>query len=341
MKRWCARLLWLGIAMACTREAPQKHLEAAFYYWRATFRLSVPEAQALRQLHVQKLYVKFFDVDWSATQRRAVPVAIVRFAEAPPCPVVPVVFVTNRTLLNCQPSQIDTLAKQLVGLVEQIAQRHQLPIGELQLDCDWTTSTRQRYFALLERIRALRGHQPLTCTIRLHQIKYTSLTGVPPADRGMLMFYNVADWRSINTHNSIYDLNVAERYLGQLAEYPLPLDAVLPVFRWTIVYRHERFMGFINHLSASDLARRAFLRHSTRYPASFEVRQDTLCWGMSLRRGDVLRPEAVPFAQLEAGKQQLLDKIQNQKLTFALYHLDESSLLPYENASLATLLDAP
>lgn len=339
MKRWALRAVWLCLLLGCKRDSPQKQLDSAFYYWKSVFRLSVAEKQTLRQLSVQKLYVKFFDVDWQASQRKPVPKAVIWFAEPPPCPIVPVVFITNRTIAGCSPQQVGTLAEQLVGLIEQIANQQTLAINEIQLDCDWTVSTRQQYFTLLERIRTLRASTPLTCTIRLHQIKYASLTGVPPVSRGMLMFYNVADWRSIRTRNSIYDLDVAQRYLGNLSEYPLPLDVVLPVFRWTVVYRNGRFKAFLNHLSQNELAQSAFLKPSVAYPACSEVRQDTLCWGLSLRRGDVLRPEAVPFTQLQAGKLQLLEKIRNQKLTFALYHLDASSLLLYENTSLATLLE--
>ena len=205
----------------------------------------------------------------------------------------------------------------------------------MQLDCDWTGSTRDRYFDLLQAVKKAVS-VPLSATIRLHQIKYAAQTGIPPVDRGMLMFYNMADWKQPNTHNSIYDLDVARRYTAFLETYSLPLDIVMPLFRWTVVYRNNRFLLLLNNVARSQLANQSFLQIQTdtnRFIAS----RDTVAFGLSIRRGDLFRAEACTPNELLKGKNELLNKIQNEKSTFALYHLDTTVLNHYNYAFLKSL----
>ena len=105
-------------------------------------------------------------------------------------------------------------------------------IHEIQFDCDWTQSTKEKYFKFLRHFRQLQNDPTfqLSATIRLHQIKFANQTGVPPVNRGMLMFYNMADLESIKTPNSILDLEVAHQYIDSQTTYELPLDFALPIF---------------------------------------------------------------------------------------------------------------
>ncbi|MGG2305049.1 hypothetical protein ACE4Z6_26875, partial [Salmonella enterica] len=92
-----------------------------------------------------------------------------------------------------------------------------------QIDCDWTLGTKEKYFSLLKRIKE-RMALPLSCTIRLHQVKYQAKTGVPPVDRGMLMYYNMGHVEGATETNSIYDPANADKYVSYVKDYPLPLD---------------------------------------------------------------------------------------------------------------------
>ncbi|GAB3901677.1 hypothetical protein GCM10028803_26780 [Larkinella knui] len=284
----------------------------------------------LDQLHIQKLYIRYFDVDWDQATRSPVPKAVIRFARKPTgFSVIPVVFLTNQTLIRCPTPAIPVLAENLVRKISQLSRQNGIAHQEIQLDCDWTSQSRERYFTLLRELKS-RFKGPVSATIRLHQIKYPEQTGLPPVDRGMLMFYNMADWKRPQTHHSIYDLEVARRYIDFLERYPLPLDVVLPLFRWTVVYRNNRFFSLLNNVDQKTLAAFSFLKLETEN--RFVAERDTTALGFSIRRGDLFRTEACQPADLEAGKRLLLAKIQNQTLTFALYHLDSSVTAPYSNA---------
>lgn len=308
----------------------------AFYHWKSTYAPTRPEREQLKTLHVHKLYVHFFDVDWDARTHKPVPKAFVRFRQKPVGSVVPVVFITNRTLLNLPPAGVAELATHITRAITQICQQNKLNFGEVQVDCDWSPRTRDRYFRLLSLLTE-QFSCPLSATIRLHQIKYTDQTGIPPVSRGMLMLYNVADWKRADTRNSIYDADIANQYLSFVSTYPLPLDVALPLFRWTVVYRHNRFITFLNNLDRKVLANSQFLApqaDSMRFVATC----DTVALGLSIQRGDLFRAEAVTAETLVNEKKRLLSQIQNRRITFALYHLDSTALFSYSLETLQTLL---
>jgi hypothetical protein len=71
-------------------------VQRSFYYWKTVFNLTPKEQQTLTNLSVQKLYVKFFDVDWNKEQRSAQPVAKSIFSQNPPANItITVVFITQ------------------------------------------------------------------------------------------------------------------------------------------------------------------------------------------------------------------------------------------------------
>jgi hypothetical protein len=322
--------------MTCSEPKSPKQLTPAFYHWKAVYKSNLTEKKVLFRLGVHHLYLRFFDVDWDAGNRQPLPKSVVRFGERPTgLTVVPVVFVTNRTLLNLPASAVPTLGRNIARKIEQIARQNKITIQEVQLDCDWSPKSRDRYFALL-RVVKQQLHVPMSATIRLHQVKYADQTGVPPVERGMLMFYNMADWKDPNTRNSILDLDVANRYTGFLEKYPLRLDVVLPLFNWTIVYRNGRFLTILNGVQKSQLASSTSLQQQADTNRYIAVR-DTAAFGFSVRRGDLFRAEACTEQQLSEAREQLLPRIRNQTLTFALYHLDSTVLSSYPHDYLQTL----
>lgn len=316
----------------------------AFYHWKSTFAPTAPERALLRDIDAQTLYVRFFDVDWDEATQQPVPTGPVTFRAKPAVKrLVPVVFITNKTLLNLRPANVPELARRIVRKVAQTAQAAAITYPELQLDCDWTRSTRTRYFSLLAAIAA-EARVPLSATIRLHQVKFAAQTGVPPVRRGMLMAYNIGDWKRPETRNSILDPADLLRYVDYLPGYPLPLDIALPLFRWTIIFRNGRVLALRNNLDAAQIRAQSFVSPE-QTPAGdstrFMVRRDTTLWGVSLRRGDLLRTEACSLPQLVAAKELLLTRLPPQTRTFTAYHLDSTVLHSYPHAALKQLFGPP
>lgn len=322
-------------------KVPQKprEISRAFYYWKSVFKLTDYEKTALQKYQATRLYIKFFDVDWDIATHQAIPKAAIQFKENPPVEFVPTVFITNRTLEKLSWGGIDELAEKIVEKIN-LLQPTKTSHNELQFDCDWTLQTRTKYFRLLNKIRKqLPEITRLSATIRLHQIKFYRTTGIPPVERGMLMYYNMDDWKNVRTHNSILDLTVAGRYANYISDYPLPLDVVLPIFSWTIVYRNGKPLKFINNLTHKDFQKLNIFQKAPQ-TNQYIARRDTSLFGFSVRRGDRFRVEESTVENLKITTQTLSQEIQNTKVIFALYHLDSLNLSYYEKDSLQQIIQA-
>jgi hypothetical protein len=321
--------------LATCKQKTSKEVIPAFYFWKSNFRLTEVEKKAFTNNQIQKLYVKFFDVSWNILKRHPQLDAPIRFSEKLPasCLIIPVVFITNQTLVNLPVAEIEPFAKGIFTEILTLLPQNS-PLSEIQIDCDWTHSTKHKYFKLLKTLK--KNNVKLSATIRLHQVKFFEKTGVPPVDRGMLMCYNMSDWRKYNSQNSIFSPNTLNQYIQDLEDYPMSLDVVMPIFHWTIIYRNEQFLYFVNNLSADSLKTNAiFLQLIGKQ--EFVVQKDANFQRISIRKGDVFKCENAPYEDILKGSRIVLEKISTQKLTFALYHLDEKSLSNYSHEQIQQL----
>ncbi len=320
--------------LSCQKETASKDVSRGIYYWKSTFKLTDAERQTLDSCKIKKLYFKAFDVDWDFTKAQAIPKATIKFEEEIPTnlTIIPTVFITNQVLKQSTDQQLDTTISFINKHLRKVLKNKNF--DEIQFDCDWTISTRERYFYLLRAFKKIFPEKRLSATIRLHQIKFAHKTGIPPVERGMLMFYNMSNWKKTQIRNSIYDLDAASQYLATLDKYPLPLDVVMPIFRWAIIYRNNTFLTVINNLDNQALSQLNFLKKDDN---KFTVRADTSAFGISLRRGDMVRVEEVSTEEIITGTKTLREKISTQKLTFALYHLDQPNITFYGNEKLAEI----
>jgi hypothetical protein len=339
-----ALLAWAGVELHRPRPpvaAAAPPARRAFYYWRSTLALSPREARVLGALRAARLYVRLFDVDWNdadAAPRPVAPLAIAGPGLPANVEVVPVVFIRERALARLDADAGRRLADDLWRGVESrmAALAPGAPARELQIDCDWTESTRSTYFALLGRLaeRARPRGATLAATIRLHQIKYRERTGVPPVARGMLMFYNMGRIEADPEAQAIFDADRAAAYLARLPDYPLPLDVALPIWSWVRHVREDRVVGLMQDTDLADLSGQRWLR-----PAGarrFEVTETAFLDGVLLRRGDFLDLEESTPATTRAAAALLAPRLAAAAggRTIALFHLSDKNLGHYETTDL-------
>ena len=268
--------------------------EGAFYFWKVQGEL--PQGSDLKPYGVKRLYVRYFDVVDGPDGPR--PVGIRKSVDTD-AHVIPVVYVTVASLKDLDRAGIDALASNIWSLVQKLGP----PESEIQLDCDWTPTTRLAYFSLLESIKrlAIKNGQPelsISSTIRLHQLKYFRSTGVPPVDRGALMIYNMGDLADPAESNSIFRADLALRYLDGdwTGEYPLPLDLALPDFHWAVTFVHGSFHALIHDIDSENLKGLPVTRRRDRYLFQESVVLD----GRRLPRGTEMRLErADPCQRLQ------------------------------------------
>jgi len=228
----------------------------SFYSFRTSFDPSGDDRLLLELLQPEELVFRLFDVDEDQKTKKAVPVSPLRISKGSSefiqtlkkTKISGLVFITNRTLKGMKNEDMQALSEKIIKKTEIIVKNSDIQIQDLQMDCDWTASTKEKYFMLLNFIRAdlRKKNISLTATIRLHQIKYYKKTGIPPADRGVLMFYNMTDPGQWETNNSILDLNAALKYTDGLKEYPLTLDLALPLYSQAVIFSGGRITGLIS-----------------------------------------------------------------------------------------------
>ncbi len=339
---------YLFCLTACQNSVSKKientsyQVSPAFYHWQTRLNLSDVEQKYLDNTYSNKLYVKFFDIDKQKGAPEPFPLARLQVDTNSflPDTIVPTVFITNRSLLNLESSAVKLLAQRLYQLIQKLEQQFgPVSIPEIQIDCDWSQQTRHNYFLLLETLREqyLSRDQLLSATIRLHQLKYPDQTGIPPVDRGMLMFYNMGEVTQWNETNSILNLETATQYIIPSAAYPIPLDLALPLFRWGVLFRDGQMIKLINELGPEQLQDTA--RFTQVDQSHIQVIKSTYLDGYYLYKGDQLRLEASELLDLRKAIEMLKPYFPRKSFTLAYYHLDMPIVQRFPHKALSNLIE--
>lgn len=302
----------------------------AVYHWKTTFDPDTTEWAFLRRHDIRRLYLRFFDVAmdnaYLSLRLTPVPIATTVFHQLIPytLEVVPVVYITVDAMRGMADHEKEYAGKILTRVNAMAARHHLSSIREVQLDCDWTSSTRDAFFSLCQHLRDTLHAQGrlLSVTVRLHQ-----LMGPPPvADRGVLMLYNTGSLHDSQAGNSILSYADAYPYLGgESWEWQsFPIDFAYPAFSWGVCFRNDKFHVLLRTTDYSD---RTLYR-----PAGdnrYLVLRDHLLEGHQLLCGDLIRFENPPFPEIMKVKRLAERKLANAPRYTILYHLDSTNLSKY------------
>jgi len=324
---------------SCNEEVKVNNVERSFYYWKSVVKPTDFELKCLDSLSVQTIYLHFFDVDWDPTSSQAIPVAKMQASDKrlfQQFNIIPTVFITNECIQQIDSLQSIALAGKINGLITDLCQVNKIkPVKEIQIDCDWTVSTANKYFLLLNTLHQL-SQNNLSATIRLHQIKFFSKTGVPPVKRGLLMCYNMGNLKNPATKNSIIETNELKKYTANLSNYPLPLDIAFPLFGWKVLFRDNIYKGLIENLP-DDILTPAF---STQKNGKIEILKDTLLAGYDLKKGDKFRSEESDIATIIDAAKEVNLHLKNTQRRVSLYHLDSVTLKKYTTHDLESIYNS-
>lgn len=281
--------LSLLLLLACKQN--NNKINSAFYYWKTAYELDSSDIKNLQKNHFNILYLRMFDVDWDAAKNMPIPRATIQFPLPPDTSlqIIPVVYITQTCLKKISLDSARILGGLLSNKVNEICEFFHIKYSQIQIDADWTESTKNKYFTLLTAVRgAQQNKRTLSCTIRLHQIKFPEKTGVPPVDRGMLMFYNMGELSKIDERNSIYNEQSASQYTSYIDHYKLPLDMALPHFRWGILYRNNKAAALLNGMEKENLNNPFFVKQENNW---YSVKASNQWGGNDLHAGDRVRLE--------------------------------------------------
>jgi len=266
------------------------------------------------------MYMRFFDVGWNPYDKQAEPIATLwdLSDETNRINITPSVYITNDVLLQSTRPQLAELAQKINKRVTHIlktskektlryvlykyglqdeekdacekeeAQIFNGRFNEILIDCDWTVKSKDNYFYLLGEIKKQMPEYLLSATIRLWQYRDYETAGIPPVNRGLLMCYNMSNPTSYDNENSIGSSKIMKRYINN-DNYPLKLDAALPIFNWALVFRGGKFKGILPD-DYYTLKNKAFKKISEN---NYVLQNDITIEGTYYRNGDEIRLEQV------------------------------------------------
>ncbi|WP_300977341.1 hypothetical protein [Flavobacterium sp.] len=325
MKNKLGFTLLLLLLLACQ---PSKKPAISFYYWKTIFELNPKEQAVLAQNNVQKLYVRYFDLTLDVAAHQVYPTSPIHFkTPIKQFTVVPVVYIKNQIFLDST-IVVKEVAHKTADLITRINTANGIACQEIQLDCDWTLRTKERYLEFVEVFKRA-SQKRISATIRLHQVKYFKKTKIPNVDSGVLMYYNMGKIAP-DSLNSIYDRNIAEKYLESLKKYPLPLNFALPIYSWFIHIQNQKVIGVRAKLSVANLVKdKNFKRESEKY---FRVIQSNYKNGVFYQENDILKLEAISSSDLLEMASDLQEKTKESPSEILFYDLDQFNFNNYEKS---------
>ncbi|MFL9833841.1 hypothetical protein [Chryseobacterium terrae] len=340
MKKMLLFLAPLFLIFSCQKNKVEK-VEKAFYYWKSSDYYSDfnKEKDILTQHDIKKLYVKFFEVDYTDAMGNY-PISKTNFSlysycnekSADSLEIIPTVYIKNIVFQKSNESDLDKLADNVTFLINKYANEKldSLQVSEIQIDCDWTASTKDKYFYFLKKLKPV-SQKEISVTLRLYPYKYPEKMGVPPVDKATLMCYNLINPLADQSKNSILDLKELESYMNTGKKYPLHLDIALPVYSWMQLYQNNQFTNVL--YDVNDI--KPHLKEIK--PLWYEVQKDTVInYETYLRVGDKIKYEEITADKINKAisiikKNMKLDK----NITVTLFHLDEKQLNNYTDEEIS------
>lgn len=251
----------------------KEEFTASYYLWENTYKEKIED---------EKLYIKVLDIKYT----NQLEFIKTNFITKAPKDFVPVIFITNKTMQKIS-------YKELSSIVISSLKSFDFNFDEIQIDCDWTNSTKDNFFAFLEELKTSLQVK-LSATIRLHQIKYFPKTGVPNLDYGVLMYYNMAELLDFETKNYILDNEIAKKYHYNFDKYPLKLKLALPLYSQAVQFRDEKAISLFEGVSKEELKNNFEELKNNRYL----VKKSHYFKGKYIYKDDILRLEEVKEEEL-------------------------------------------
>ena len=220
------------------------------YWWKNSTQTNKTQQKFLTHNKINKIYLKVFDLKWNEGNKTISVPKVHNSLDFDSVKIIPVIYIENSVLFNFE---VDTIYNIILNHYS-VAIRNGIikDYTELQIDCDWTLQSKKAYFKLLKLLSTNITH--LSATIRLHQIKYAKITGIPPVEKGVVMIYNLDSPADTSTKNSIFSYDKALMYLdGYLKEYPLKVDIALPAFSWGVHYHHGKIKALISDFNPKGI----------------------------------------------------------------------------------------
>ncbi len=335
--------LLLFLLIGCSE--PKIEISRAFYFWENdTQFINEDEESTLEKLKIEKLYVKVFEVE----RIDGVITPIAKSSLKLDLPhnkvlkeLIPCIYIQDDVFVKASKNQIKELAENIAFLakkyiVENIGMGNSnFLYNEIQIDCDWTESSKKMYFYFLKRMKE-ESKKEISCTLRLYPYKFHEVMGIPPCDKVMLMCYNLLNPLNNANKNSILDTDEMSKYLDTDIDYPIHIDIALPIYSWMLCYENERFRGVIHGVDEKLLS-----YMSSKNDLWYTMERDTVVSGVYMRMGDRVKVERITKTQLNKAIELIQgSSVLKNETVVSLFHLESKEINNYQYETLDSIYSA-
>lgn len=303
-----------GQKKAVEEVVPEEERHNSVYYWKTSFDLDSTELSFLQKHDIDRIYLRMFDVaveqDVQTGKIDVVPIATTKFVSRLPdsVEIVPVTYITIDALRAMARKEREYASLITERLLAMSSYNECGKINEIQLDCDWTSKTKDSYNTLCKAVKDNLNTQgiSLSVTVRLHQLREEP----PAADKGVLMLYNTGASKERDTRNSILDIDDVDLYMpySGFLKYPLPLSYAYPLFGWGVKFNGDNFVSIVSE-------------------------QDTVTV-----KGEYIRHERPSYEEIAAVKALVEKNLGKPSTGNILYHLDNNQFKNYTTDEINQIL---
>jgi len=256
------------------------------FFWQTIYQPDERQTRFIRDNSISKVYLRIFDIKSSSVEGGYEQVAPIIFKCAvwSNIEMIPCVFFTHN-VFDVERSR--EFCQNIVSSIESRISNHVAKWPKsILIDYDWTPRTAKTYFQFLNYLNDhCKGKYGTIATIRLHQVKYRKLCGIPPSPEGLLMVYNVKSPTTDEPTESIFSKALVLNYLKDLKNYPLPLGIALPAFSQTIHLQKNCVLDVMFDFSPDDY--RGYLKRSS--ATSYSVTKKFIHNDNMFLPGDIIR----------------------------------------------------
>ena len=302
----------------------------SFYYWRTHFFLTESEKTYIDSFKTKTIYLRLFDLGVESDKIN--PLGVIHFKEDFPKEfnLIPVIYIKNIVWENQSTTSILDLINKVNKKINSILKNKEF--SEIQFDSDWNEKTRENYFYFLKKYKELNPKISISTTIRLHQVKYFSKTGIPDVDQYYLMFYNMGSLTSPS--NSIYTQVDALKYITSIKNYPKNLHLILPIFSWLIHSRDNKIQNIISKydllLKESNLAKDKYY---------YTVNHDFIYNSILFKTNDKLKPEEIDTKNFEELVKLISKEWVNTNSKILIFDINENNFKRNPNEQIKKILN--
>jgi hypothetical protein len=203
-------------------------------------------------------------------------------------------------------------------------------IHEIQFNCDWTDSSRETYFSLINYLKILPmildRKLTLSAAVYYDQCKQPDRLGIPPVNRVMLMCFNSPEQDVARNTVRTFKNDIAG-----LSNYPLPMDVAFALPGDKFVYRKDKLSSILQNIQNvkkpdSSIAGQGY----NEYP----VIKDTLLNGSVLKKDDRIYMPPGNIQEILSTEKLLSPRLFSGNATISILWTDSSAARKYDSSQL-------